>query len=535
MNGQTSYDYIIIGGGSAGCVLANRLSEDPNVSVCLLEAGGPDRSPFIHVPLGLARGMMVPAFNWMFMSKPQERLRDRQIFMPRGKTLGGSSSINGMIYIRGNQQDYDNWAAAGNQGWGWRDVLPYFVVSENNETYGENPRHGTGGLLNVTYINPPNPVLETFFDAVENFQYRRNSNFNSGIQEGFGLYQVTQKNGRRHSTATAFLKPAKNRKNLTIITDALVAKINVENGTASGIDFIHKGQSRSLIANKEVLLSAGSIVSPKVLLQSGIGPGAELQKLGIHTVLDLPGVGKNLQDHANAIVQHKTKSRVLYGMSWGAVPRQALSVFEYLFFRRGMFGSNMVEGGGFMKTNPNIAHPDIQFILTPGYRKMGEIVSAGHGFQLSAILLRPKSRGEITLTSADPQDNPVIDPKFFAEESDLDTLLLGLKEARKFCSAKEMNIYNGFELLPGEDVKTDAQLRDYVLNTSSAIFHPVGTCKMGSDRLAVVDDRLRLRGIEGLRIVDASIMPTIISGNTNAPTIMIAEKAADMIKEDARR
>ena len=533
MSNVVKFDYIIVGGGSAGCVLANRLSKDAKISVCLLEAGPPDRSPFIHIPLGLIRGMVDPKINWMFMSKPQEHLKGRQVFMPRGKTLGGSSSINGMIYIRGNQQDYDNWAAGGNKGWGWQDVLPYFKKSEKNETYGDTPEHGSSGPLNVTYIDKPNPVLGSFLGAIETFQHQRISDFNTGTQEGFGLYQVTQKNGRRHSTAAAFLKPARDRNNLTIITDAMVSKVRIEKGIAMGISYQHKGQKKFLTATKEVVLSAGAIISPKILLHSGVGPAAELKALGIQTERDLPGVGKNLQDHASAIIQHRAKSRTLYGLSLGAAPRHALSVLEYLFLRRGMFASNMVEAGGFFKTDPELGHPDIQYILTPGYRKMGEMVSLGHGFQMSAVLLRPHSRGEVTLSSADPNDRPIIDPNFFEDKRDLDILLKGLKEARNICSAKGFEGYQSHETLPGIDIETEEQLRNYVLETSQAIFHPVGTCKMGSDAMAVVDDRLRVRGIKGLRVIDASIMPTIVSGNTNAPTIMIAEKAADMIKNDA--
>jgi choline dehydrogenase len=529
-----SFDYIIIGGGSAGCVLANRLSEDSNVSVCLLEAGPPDRSPFIHIPLGIIQVMMDPKINWMFTSEPQEHLKNRNIFMPRGKTLGGSSSINGMIYIRGNQQDYDNWAADGNEGWGYSDVLPYFLKSENNETYGDQPEHGSGGPLNVTYIKDPSPVHENFFNAIDKFQFPRNPDFNSGTQEGFGVYQVTQKNGRRFSTAAAFLKPARDRKNLTVITNATVSKINIEAGVAKRVAYQRKGHNASVAANKEILLAAGAIVSPKILLQSGIGPGEELKVHGIEVTHHLPGVGKNLQDHVNAVAQYKTKSRIPYGMSWGAVPRQTLSVLEYLFLRRGMFASNMVEAGGFVKTEPDLAHPDIQYIMTPGYRKMGEILSKGHGFQLSAILLRPESRGEITLSSAAPEDKPLINPKFFSAKADLQTLTKGLSIARKICDSNEFDTYDGAEFLPGKDVTTESQIHDYILDTSQTIFHPVGTCKMGHDDMAVVDERLRVRGINGLRVIDASIMPTIVSGNTNAPAIMIAEKAADMIKEDAK-
>ncbi|NQV56233.1 MAG: GMC family oxidoreductase N-terminal domain-containing protein [Rhodospirillales bacterium] len=530
MSDAQEFDYVIAGAGSAGCVLANRLSEDEGVSVCLLEAGPPDKSWHIHVPLAVIWAMVNPKINWMFNSKAQKTAGGREIFMPRGKTLGGSSSINGMVYIRGNPGDYDEWADAGNAGWSWKDVRPYFLKSENNEQFAGDGHHESGGPLNVTFVTDPNPAVDKFVAAAESLQYRHNKDFNGETQEGFGLHQVTQKAGRRWSTARAFLEPAKGRENLTIRTDAPVEKVIMENGHAVGIKLL---SGEIISARREVILSAGALTTPKIMLQSGIGDGAELQALGIEPHHNLPGVGRNLQDHASIHAIVKTKSRVPTGFSVQALPKLAWSVVDYLFRRRGMWASNMVEGGGFVRTKPELTRPDIQYVFTPGYRaRPPKLIAYGHGYAMTTVLLRPKSRGRVTLAGTDATQAPVIDPHFFEDEEDMETLLRGLKESRRIFNSDAFAGYGPTEIMPGKDTVSDDDLRAYILENSATIFHPVGTCKMGAGDDAVVDARLRVHGIDGLRIVDGSIMPTIVGGNTNAPIIMIAEKASDMIKED---
>jgi choline dehydrogenase-like flavoprotein len=475
--------------------------------------------------------MTRPKTTWMFNSQPQKTAGGHQVYMPRGKTLGGSSSINGMVYIRGNPLDYDEWAEAGNTGWSWADVKPYFLKAENNEQFGDDPHHARGGPLNVTFINDRSPLHETLVAACESLQYRHNPDFNGETQEGFGIHQVTQKNGRRWSTARAYLGPAKGRANLTVLTDCPVAKLVLNGKRATGV----VAAGRMIGARTEVILAAGALVSPKVLLLSGIGDGADLQALGLETAHHLPGVGRNLQDHAAIHTVVKTKSRTPYGLSVSSAPKLLWSAIDYALRRRGLFGSNMVEGGGFVKTVPGLARPDIQYVFTPGYRaRPPKLLAYGHGYSLTTVLLRPKSRGTVTLAGTNAAAAPLIDPRFFAEPDDLEVLLRGIKEARRIAGAAPFQAFKPTEILPGDAVRTDDALRDYILGNSATIFHPVGTCRMGSDGAAVVDTRLRVHGMEALRVVDGAVMPTITGGNTNAPIIMIAEKAADMIKEDAR-
>lgn len=531
------FDYVIVGGGSAGCVLANRLSEDPSMTICLLEAGPRDRSPFIHVPLGMLRMQTHTAYNWMFASAPQQNLNDRKIFLPRGKALGGSSSINGMVYIRGHRGDYDEWAAMGNNGWAHEDVLPYFKKSENNESYGVDSLHGRGGPLNVRYPAKPNPLHRDFLASIDSLQYKRNSDFNGQHQEGFGLYQVTQKNGRRNSTAQAFLKPARRRPNLTIVTNSPASRVIIENRRATAIAVRRGGRETVYRARHEVVLAAGSFISPKLLMLSGIGSSDKLQSHGIEVHHDLPGVGMNLQDHINAGgIFMRTRSSLPYGLSVGSLPKIAWWAFQYLSIRQGLFASNVFEAGGFLRTDPALRRPDLQCFFIPAYREPPpKTLAWGHGFFINTVLMRPKSRGEVGLASPDPASAPVIDPNFFSVDDDLHTLIRGLRLARQIVRTDSFKRYDAEEFVPGDHIKSDADLGDYIRSNAQTIFHPVGTCRMGNDKLAVVDDRLRVHGIRSLRVVDASIMPTIVGGNTNAPVIMIAEKAADMIKGDQRQ
>jgi choline dehydrogenase len=521
---KAMYDYVIVGAGSAGCVLANRLSEDPTCSVLLLESGGADTRREVHIPAAFSM-LFQSEYDWNYATEEQAQLKQRTVYMPRGKMLGGSSSINAMIYMRGNRYDYDHWCAQGNQGWGYADVLPYFKKAQHQER-GPSAYHGVGGPLNVTDLRCVNPLTSAFVAAGVELGWSHNADFNGAEQEGVGVYQVTQKGGKRHSAADAYLKPARQRRNLTVLPRAQATRLLFEQKRCVGVAYLRDGQSQQARVRGEVLLCAGAINSPQVLLLSGIGPAAQLQMLGLPVTRDLPGVGHNLQDHLVAGVIYASTQPVSL-----ASAETLANLLSYLLLKRGPLTTNVTEAGAFLKTRPELPAPDIQVIFLPvAVIEHGLVRSESHSFTIGLTPLRPQSRGYIALHSPDPLKPPAIQPCYLSSESDLQALVEGISLCRKVAQAAAFAPFRGKELYPGPAVQGDAAITDYVREIALTGDHPVGTCKMGSDPLAVVDAELRVHGLEGLRVVDASIMPTIVSGNTNAPTIMIAEKAADMIK-----
>ena len=525
-----SYDYVVVGGGTAGCTLAARLSEDPTITVCLIEAGGSGKSLYVDVPGAILLAQRSESLNWGFQTEPQPHLNGRRIGVPRGKGLGGSSLINGMVYFRGHPRDYDDWSKSGATGWSYREVLPYFCKSENNEDFGNTIYHGSGGPMNVRSVRGPNPLSQTFFDALTGLGYPARQDLSGEDSEGVSLRQLSIRGGTRETSARALLYPAMTRHNLTVLTDHRAMRVVLEGRRAVGVEAQGGLGPRTVRARREVVLTAGAIQSPQLLLLSGIGDGEHLADVGVPLRHHLRGVGRNLHDHVASPVHMRMDNTDSYGLSWRTIPRNLRHLAQYVLSRSGPLSNSAFEAAAFVKSLPGLDRPDVQLVLQTAKRPSPSFpFPLGHGFAISPVGLYPRSRGRLTLASADPLAAPRIDPNLLSDPGDIQPLLRGIRLSRQIFASAAFARYRATETEPGDGARSDEALIDGIRAQAYTVHHPVSSCRMGTDPDAVVDAQLRVIGLEGLRVADASVFPSIIGGNTNAAVVMVAEKAADLI------